>query len=228
MPDSDPSADPRWPEAYRRLHQLWQRAGLVESRLELDELLQTLGPGSFADLARARQLALETQAVPGGSARAVVDLVERAMTPDSGDPQLAVGAAIALFDAGEWNLAAAYLQAIDDVDALDDWQRASVDFMRGHLARESGEFETGLQLVRRAVEHDPDNPHFWAWLARALAEEGNTDEALGTLEAGIARCPKAVELQWLRADLRGPWGGAKPAPGQSTAHGTVRWTPRTE
>jgi Tfp pilus assembly protein PilF len=72
----------------------------------------------------------------------------------------------------------------------------------GLLAITQGDADHGLQLLRRAVELQPDNAPAIARLCRGLCRAGQPEEALRQVRLAQFRLPRCPTLQRLSAEMR--------------------------
>lgn len=70
-----------------------------------------------------------------------------------------------------------------------DPERGLAWFLRGAVASMTGDDDASLAHYRRAVAAGRPEPRAWANLASVLAERGDLDEALATVEQGLERLP---------------------------------------
>jgi Flp pilus assembly protein TadD len=77
------------------------------------------------------------------------------------------------------------------------------DYDAGRRLLTSGDTVAAISQLRAAVAADPDNPRYRSYLAYALWQAGNRDEAL-TEHAAAARLDERLQMQYARAlDLAG-------------------------
>ena len=70
----------------------------------------------------------------------------------------------------------------------------------------SREYEAAVEAARRAIRSYPDYPHPYRWLAAALGQRGQIQEAKQALESAIAIAPASFDMYvrnrvpWMRPE----------------------------
>lgn len=105
-------------------------------------------------------------------------------------------------------------------------QSAELHHLLGLIDCRSGQFDSGVQSLRRACESDPDNVAYRVMLVRALADAGRPAEALDSARPPAGTSPAELALWHARAEAAtalGAWPQAAEAWEKMCAAGIGGW-----
>jgi len=176
---------------YREVVRLSDAGQIAEAEALLRKLMgSNEDPGSLMILADLRHRA--------GDDVAQLTLLQRAVTlaPKNGDALLALSAAQAQrgqLDAAQesYDRAALVLSGSDAKDKLLVLRQVHNELLRQQALREPDPLKR-LQMLQTAVANDPDNPWTRLELARALEDQGKTEDANATI-APVQRAADAAD-----------------------------------
>ena len=127
-----------------------------------------------------------------GKSQEALGVLQRAMAKFPDFVPLYVNASLAARGAGQDALSDEYAEK-----ARSSWTDPFLPFVRGTWLLDRGHPEEALKLLRRAVSLKPDSAMFHAWLAKALLQAHNADEARREYEETRRLNPKHPMLELL-------------------------------
>jgi tetratricopeptide (TPR) repeat protein len=135
----------------------------------------------------------------GGSREAAYARMRALVAETPGDGSLRLGLADLYHDGDRTGDAERTLR---DLVADEPANASALNYLGYLLAEEGRQLDEAIDLVRRALDLDPDNPAFLDSLGWAYFRQGDLDEAARYLEPAAAQMPDSAEVLDHLADLR--------------------------